>query len=97
MTPLTRLLDQGLQQQPTHALGAPLPQYRHAPDVPIGEQPPGSNCPAIVSQGERMIAMGVLIIHFKRQRHALFTHEHQLADAARFGARLVPLAQAHGK
>ena len=44
-----------------------------------------------------MVAMRVLIIHFKLQRHALFTHEYQLAYAAGLDARLVPVAQVNGK
>jgi len=94
---LPRLLDQGLQQQRTRAFGAPLLQYCHAPDVAVWKQPPRSDRQSVFSQGERVIAIGVLVVHFKPQRHALFAHEHQFADAARLGARLVPPAQADGK
>ncbi len=94
---LTRLLDQDLQQQRTHALAAPLAQHRHAPDMAIGQQPPRSDRGAIGGKGERMVAPRVVFVQFQFQRHALLAHEHLLAYAARLGAGLVPIAQADGE
>ena len=96
-TAVAGLLHQGLQHERAHALAAPLLQHRHAPDVAIGQQAPRRHRGAIGGIGKRMVATRVLIIHFKRPRHALFAHEHQLAYAARFGAGLVPVAQADGE
>ena len=97
MAAVAGLLHQGLQHERTRALAAPLLQHRHAPDVAIGQQATRRHRGAIGGIGKRMVATRVLIIRFKRPRHALFAHEHQLAYAARFGAGLVPVAQADGE
>ena len=97
MTLYACLLHQGLQQQGAHAFAAPFLQYRHAPDVAVGQQATSPDRDAIGGIGERMVAARVLVVPFQFERYTLLAHEHELAYAAGFGPRLVPIAEADGK
>lgn len=96
MAALTRALYQGVQHARAYTLAAPRLQHRHAAYVSVRQQPSGCDCGSIFSMGERMIAVRVLGIHLKLRRHALFTHEYELAYAAGVGAGVFPTAQANG-
>ena len=91
MAPLARLLHQGLQQQSAHAFTPPFLQYRHAPDVCIGQQASRPHGYAIVGKGERMVAMLILFVQLKFGRHPLLAYEHLIAYAVSLGTSLVPV------
>ena len=84
-----RFIDQAREDQPADAAAAPRLQHRHAPDVPVGQQPRGPHgFPILQSQGVNRIA--VHLVELDLPRHALFLDEHGKADRRRLRARFLP-------
>ena len=48
---------------------------------------------AMRSEGERVDALRIVLVHFQLRRHALLLDEHNEADALRLGLRRGPVEQ----
>ena len=85
-----RLFQQAFQQGAADTLAAPVGQHRHASDVPVRKQTPGTDRPAVGIAGDDMAAHGVVLIQFDFARYVLFLDKDRLAHLPRRPAEFIP-------
>jgi hypothetical protein len=84
-----RRVHQRLEDQAADPAAAPILQDRHAADVPVGQQAPGSDRKAI-AEGHGVERLRIHLVELDLGRHALLRDEHGEADRRGVRARLVP-------
>jgi rhamnose utilization protein RhaD (predicted bifunctional aldolase and dehydrogenase)/NAD(P)-dependent dehydrogenase (short-subunit alcohol dehydrogenase family) len=84
-------LHQGIEQECANALSTPLLAHCHASDMAIGEESPGSDWFRSHSNGDRVLALRIELVHFDLEWNALLVDEHGLPDWHCLSARGRPV------
>ena len=88
--PATGLGDQRIQQQRPDSLASPGTAHGHAADVTIRQQTAGTHRLPVSRIGNGMQTTGVARVQFFFQWHLLLIDKDLQADAAGFGAQVIP-------
>jgi len=87
--------DELARERAADAASAPMPQYRHASDVSVGQEACRPDGTQLRIEGDRMHRACVPIVPFQLARHALLVYEYQLAYRPRERHGFIPIEQAY--
>jgi len=93
----SRLLDERAQQSHAYPAAAPGREHGHAPYMRIGQQPSGTDRPALIIVGNGMDAARVAYVQFQRGIYALLPNKDLQADTARVRPERLPIAGTHAR